>query len=367
MPTQTAQATYWIEQEISPLRDRDRPPLISVCVVSGRRTSFLDSCLASLQAQESPPAFEVLVAYDGRPSVEAVTRTHFPEATVMTKEGALPGAARNLLVRRAQGDWLLFLDDDVVTRPDLLRRLADLTQNHPDAAVFGGPNETPKGSSIFQWIQGAVLASVVATGPVRRRYGPHPEGPADERFFILCNLAVRRNAILPFPDDLVCAEENALLSEMSRRGMKMHYDPSLVVYHERRPALAAFAAQMLKYGRGRGQLLVRKPRTFRLAYVVPAGFVAYLVLLPPLARRSPLWLLPLGAYGAVVAAGAAKVARTLRLWRAAPLAAFLIAVVHICYGAGVWIGLFMRRKKGAQGVASESLIGEEEAVDSRRP
>jgi cellulose synthase/poly-beta-1,6-N-acetylglucosamine synthase-like glycosyltransferase len=345
----------------------DPQPLVSICIPAGR-TALLDSCLASLQAQEHAPLFEVLVAADGRPSVEGVVRTRFPDAVILVAKNALPGAVRNLLVRRARGEWLLFLDDDVVTRPDLLRRLATLAETHPDVTVFGGPNETPQGSSLFQWVQGAVLASIVATGPIRRRYGRHPAGSADERFFILCNLAVRRSAILPFPDDLVCAEENALLTEMSRRGMKMHYDPTFVVFHERRPELWAFAAQMLKYGRGRGQLLVRKPQTFRPAYVVPAGFVAYLGLLPLLALQSRLWLLPLGAYGVVVAAGSLKVARTLRRWRpwrTAPLAALLIVVVHTCYGAGVWIGLFMRRKKDTRPGAARRPMEEEQTVDSR--
>ena len=60
--------------------------------------------------------------------------------------------------------------------------------------INASPNDTPPGSSRFQAVQGAVLASLVGSGPVRRRYGAHPPRHADERFFILCNLAVRRSA-----------------------------------------------------------------------------------------------------------------------------------------------------------------------------
>lgn len=308
------------------------------------RARLLDACLASLQAQNDPRPFEVLVSTDGDPAVEETVKRRFPGAAVSVAGRALPGAARNFLVRQARGEWLLFLDDDVIARPDLLRSLATLIEEHPDVAVLGGPNETPGGSSLFQWTQGAVLASIVTSGPVRRRYGRHPAGPADERFFILCNLAIKREAILPFPDDLVCAEENALMSEMSRRGLAMHYDPELVVYHERRPNLPSFAAQMLKYGRGRGQLLVRKPFTFRPAYLPPVALVAYLVALPLLTISKPVTLVPLGIYFAVIVAGGAKVARTLRRLAAWPIAMILMLTVHICYGFGLLQGLFMRRR-----------------------
>ena len=191
-----------------------------------------------------------------------------------------PGAARNVLLDDARGEWLLFLDDDVTVRPDLLARLAALAEAHPDVDVFGGPNDSPEGSTRFQFVQGAAMASMAGAGPVRRRYGAHPAGPADERFFILCNLAVRRSAMRPFDPDLVCAEENALLSEMSRRGIAMHYDPELAVFHERRDTFSGFGRQMYKYGRGRGQLMVRTPATASPAYLVPSALLAYGALLP---------------------------------------------------------------------------------------
>jgi hypothetical protein len=192
-------------------------------------------------------------------------------------------------------------------------------------------------------VQGAVLATVVGVGPVRRRYGAHPPGPADERFFTLCNLAVRRRAMLPFPAELVGGEENALLDEMSRAGLKMHYDPGLASFHERRPGLQQFARQMVKYGRGRGQLARRVPRTLRPAHVVPMLFVAYLALAPLLALLiSPAALVPLLAYVVVLALGTLAVAARSRSLGAVPLGALLIVVVHLGYGLGVAWGLLRR-------------------------
>jgi len=348
-----------------------RRPLVSICIVTGRRIPLLDACLACLQEQEGAPDFEVLVCSDGDDEVRAAVHARFPDARVCHVSRALPGAARNLLVEAARGDVVFFLDDDVTFGPGLLARLAELVEAHPEVGVFGGPNDTPPGSSSFQEVQGAVLASMVGSGPVRRRYGRHPAGPADERFFILCNLAVRREVMVPFALDLICAEENGVLAEMSRAGVRMHYDPELVVYHERRPTRRGFAQQMHKYGRGRGQLLVREPRTLRPSYVAPSGLVAYGLASPALALVvGPAALAPLAVYLAAVVVSGLWIARTLRRPASVVAAVACTLVLHLCYGLGVVRGLATRRPRVEPEVLSWAgpvTVGDDAVEPSLRP
>ena len=301
---------------------------------------MLDAVLACLAAQQGAPPFEVLVGSDGDAGVRAVVHGRFPAARVCEMGRGLPGAARNVLVEQARGDLLLFLDDDITFEPDLLARYARLAADRPEVGVFGGPNDTPPSSTGFQFVQGAVLASMVGSGPVRRRYGAHPAGTAGDQAFILCNLAVRRNVMVRFPDDFLCDEENALLSDLRRHDVVMYYAPELAVYHERRPTPRGFAQQMHKYGRGRGLLLRREPGTFRPWYAAPSAFLGYLLLLPLLLLAlGPPAAVPLVVYAAAVVAGAAWIARTLRRLDALPVAAVLLVVLHACYGAGVVRGL----------------------------
>jgi glycosyltransferase involved in cell wall biosynthesis len=312
--------------------------------------------LDSLVAQVDAPEFELLVVTNGRAEIDEAIRKRFPDAAIVPSTGMRPGGARNVLIEKAAGEMLLFLDDDVLTSPDMLRRLADLDRTHPGVDVFGGPNLTPPRSTFFQKVQGAVLGSIVTAGPVRRRYGRHPAGPADERFFILCNMAVRTREMARFDPDLICAEENELLAGMASRDLQMHYDPDLAVYHERRDTLRGLVAQMYKYGRGRGQVIRRHPGTVRLAYCVPALFIAYLLAAAILWPFDARVLLPLALYGVVVLAGAAKVARSMRSPASIATAALLIIVVHVFYGLGVWRGLFGRvgRRKTGTSVTRES-------------
>ena len=327
-------------------------PEITVCIVSARRHEQLDACLASLQDQVDAPNWELLVMSEGDEALPAVVHARFPDALVGLVDRAWPGSARNHLVERATGDLLLFLDDDVVVEPHLLRRVADVARAHPQHDVFGGPNVTPRGSTHFEVVQGAVLSSLLVTGPVRRRYGPHPAGEADERWFTLCNLVIRRAAMVPFADDLLCAEENGVLVEMARRGVRMWYDPDLRAFHDRRPSIATFARQMRKYGRGRGQLLRRDREAFHPAHLVPSALVTYLALLPVLTRRRRVAALPALVYAGAAAVAGANVARTLRRPGTAPLATFLTVLLHVAYGIGVIEGLTVRFRGPARSVPS---------------
>jgi cellulose synthase/poly-beta-1,6-N-acetylglucosamine synthase-like glycosyltransferase len=281
-------------------------------------------------------------------------RSHFPDATVGLVEEAYPGGARNFLVERARGELLVFLDDDVTFSADLLCRLGQATELHPAIGVFGGPNLTPPGSSLFQVVSGAILGSALATGPVRRRYGRHNAGAADERFFTLCNMAIRRDVMRSFPPSLSGGEENAVLHELATRHVPMRYDPELVVYHERRATYRGFATQMEKYGRGRGQVMVRHPRSTRPIHLLPIALVAWLSSLPLVAVFwTPWYLLGAGIYAVGLAAAGAAVAAGLsdtsakRKAAVAVLGAGLTATVHVCYGVGVVRGLVRRRRTPA--------------------
>jgi ABC-type polysaccharide/polyol phosphate export permease/GT2 family glycosyltransferase len=318
----------------------DSRPFVSVCIVSAHRRALLARCLDSLRRQETPPDFELIVGADDDRSVEQVVYARFADADVTHISHPTPAGLRNSLLRRASGEWLLFLDDDVEIEPSFLRTMHELATADPGLGVLGGPNVAPRERSRFQSVQDAVLSSIMGTGPVRRRYGRHTARDGDERQFTLCTLAVRREVMADFDERLVCAEENELLEVLRSEGVRMRYEPELLSYHERRPTWRSFAAQMHRYGHGRGQLLARRPRATRLAHLAPAALLLYCALAVPLAiLLGPLALAPLLLYVAAVAATGVRVGSSLGGISAAPLAAALTFTVHLWYGSGVLRGI----------------------------
>ena len=318
-------------------------PAISVCIVTGRRLALLDAVLAEPRRPgRGAPPFELLVCSDGDAEVARRSCTaRFPAAQVCEVDRALPGAARNLLVERARGDLLLFLDDDITLRARPAGPLRPAGRaSTPRLDVFGGPNDTPPGSSRFQFVQGAALASIVGSGPVRRRYGAHPPGRG------------RRALLHPVQPGRAAGGDGALRRrprvrrgerrpgrDEPRRRAPMYYAPDLAVYHERRPHAPGVrpADAQVRPGPGpaAGPARSRDPAA-RLPGAVGCCWSTCSRLPLLAAGRRPRGLPSRSSSTppAVVAA-AAWIARTLRRPADVPLAAALLVVLHVCYGSGV--------------------------------
>jgi hypothetical protein len=137
-----------------------------------------------------------------------------------------------------------------------------------------------------------------------------------------------------------------VLDRLAREGRVMLYDASVVVYHERRDSLRGFTSQMRKYGRGRGQLIARRPSTTRLAFLAPSALVFYLAALPAeVVLVGPVMAIPALLYAGWITVGGLKVATTFRRFRVWPLASALIAIMHLNYGLGVLWGCAERRRR----------------------
>jgi len=314
---------------------------LSIVIVTHRRVGLLAQCLASVEAAWVPDDVEILVVVNGP---DAATRelldgiaSKDARYTVLAIAATSPAAARNAAVEHARGEVVYFLDDDVTIVPDLFTRVLRLFAEHADVGVVGGPNLTPPGSSRFEQCTGRVLESPFGSGAVRRRYTRTGEiGPADDRSLILCNLAIRRRAFAdiegPFPEHVVCNEENILLAGLAARGVRMLHDPNLVVYHARRATLTGFCQQIFRYGRGRWQNTVAVPGSLSPTFLIPTVFLLYVLSVPLVCR--PVYLVPLALYG-VGLVGFSLV----EAWRArdpATLVLFLILypACHLSYPAG---------------------------------
>lgn len=135
-------------------REYAKPPLVSVCLVHYNRPQLLKQAVASLMAQEYTN-FEVILADDGSSSKAArkLLLNLEPEFIkrnwkILHLENGYLGKARNTAAKQAQGEYLLFMDDDNVAKPNMISRFvqaavtsgADLVTAMFD--VFSG-NRTP--------------------------------------------------------------------------------------------------------------------------------------------------------------------------------------------------------------------------------
>ena len=166
---------------------------ISVVIPTFNKVRLLERTLAALVGQRllEGTDWEIIVVDDGSSDGTAAFLTDFvPESpvsvTVVDPGGNVGRArARNRGAAAARGRWILFLDDDIVAPPDLVRAHLDLLEEDPSTGTIGY----------------AVTASELIDGPHfhyldSRGVAKLPPGPAPGRFFVTQNAAVPREAFL---------------------------------------------------------------------------------------------------------------------------------------------------------------------------
>jgi len=115
-------------------------PLISICITHYERPHLISQLLDSLLLQ-SYTNFEVVLVDDGSKSPASLSRLeeldsiYFANSTLLANrppwtsfriKNSYLGEARNEAAKVANGEWLLFLDDDDVLKPHALRTLVDV-------------------------------------------------------------------------------------------------------------------------------------------------------------------------------------------------------------------------------------------------
>ena len=243
------------EIDVSPdPRPQERSTLkTSVLVPSFRRPDLLENCLRSLDRQTITPD-EVLVVWQGddtptRQMAEQLSGSlsipvqpiHLPEP------GIVP--AENAALDQARGDVILLIDDDAVAEPDWierhLRHYAD-----PTVGAVGGPavNYLPDGSRLpIRTVE--PIGKVTLLGKMIGNMYDHPDSwrshPAREvNHLVGYNMSLRRCAFDHFEARLKrywqMFEADATL-QVQARGLRVLFDPAIVVEHHLRPRDSAYA------------------------------------------------------------------------------------------------------------------------------
>jgi hypothetical protein len=109
------------------------PPLVSVIIPAYNSSDFIVDALSSVFAQTFQD-FEVIVVNDGSPDTEELDRVLEPylaRITYLQQPNRGPAAARNAGIRRAQGEYVAFLDSDDIWEPEFLASQLSLFESQP--------------------------------------------------------------------------------------------------------------------------------------------------------------------------------------------------------------------------------------------
>ncbi|MEA5618012.1 hormogonium polysaccharide biosynthesis glycosyltransferase HpsN [Cronbergia sp. UHCC 0137] len=223
----------------------DKYPLISIVIPSYRREKLLCDSIVDVLKQEYPN-FEVLVVDQ--------TLTHEPETQTFLEEMAnlgkikwfrldwasLPGA-RNYAVRRATGDIILFIDDDVQLTPGFLTaHVKNYLQNPEIGAVAGRVFDRMKlgdsgGELEIEYLPPAAMDPGIAWYHIDLVHTTKPQQVLTARG---CNMSFRREIFtqygLRFDERFggsAVREESDFCLRVRKTGYKIWYDPEADLIH----------------------------------------------------------------------------------------------------------------------------------------
>ncbi len=115
---------------------------VSVVVPAYDNAAGLEECLRALAPGG---AHEIIVVDDGSTDGTGAVAARLGAKVLRLERNSGAGAARNYGARQATGDVLLFVDSDVVARPDTVAHVTRVFEEHPDvAAVFGSYDAAPR-------------------------------------------------------------------------------------------------------------------------------------------------------------------------------------------------------------------------------
>jgi glycosyltransferase involved in cell wall biosynthesis len=241
--------------------------MLTVFLTTHDGADTLPEVLGAWERVEAPAGgWRFLVADDGSADASSAllarAAERLPLVLVRTPHRG-QNASRNAAIHEVRGDLVVFTDDDAVPRPDVLVRLREAADRHPEAVVFAGRivprwRATPP-DWVLRWVRLAPTYAVredVREGPISadEALGPclavraavFEEGQRFEESF--------------GPDgttDYAMGSETSLLLGLARRGAVARAVPDAVVEHVILPEQleeAWILARAERFGRGRWRL-----------------------------------------------------------------------------------------------------------------
>ena len=184
------------------------------------------------------------------------------------KPNSGPGQSRNYGAERAQGDYLLVLDSDVVLPTGYLQAVDDELRRQP-ADAFGGPDAAHPSFTDVQKAISYSMTSFFTTGGIRGG-----KKKLDKFYPRSFNMGIRRDVYLQLGgfSKMRFGEDIDFSYRIVEAGYQPHLFPSAWVWHKRRTDFRKFFRQVYNSGIARINLEKRHPGTLKLVHLLPMVF-----------------------------------------------------------------------------------------------
>jgi len=301
--------------------------MYSIIVPVFNRPDEVDELLESLCHQEVKD-FEVIIVEDGskKPCKDVCDKyAGILDLHYYYKENSGPGQSRNYGAERAQGEWLIVLDSDVVLPEGYLAAVderlkmkderCDHTCNQDSNSktnhishlsslisaidAWGGPDASHPSFTPVQKAISYSMTSFFTTGGIRGGKGKK----LDKFFPRSYNMGIRREVYQELGGftKMRFGEDIDFSYRIIEAGYKTALIPEAWVWHKRRTDFRKFFRQVYNSGIARINLEKRHPGTLKLVHLLPTVFTVGVILLVLLAVLCTFSSILIGFWGIVLA------------------------------------------------------------------
>ncbi len=241
------------------------------------RPDEVDELLDSLTRQ-TLQCFEVIIVEDGsQVSCREVCNRYASRLDLhyYMKPNSGPGQSRNYGAERAQGEYLIVLDSDVVLPVGYLQAVDYELSVHP-ADAFGGPD---RAHASFTDVQKAIsysMTSFFTTGGIRGG-----KKKLDKFYPRSYNMGIRRDVYLRLRgfSKMRFGEDIDFSIRIFKAGCRCRLFPEAWVWHKRRTDFRKFFRQVYNSGIARINLYKKYPESLKLVHLLPTVFTVGVILL----------------------------------------------------------------------------------------
>jgi len=264
---------------------------LSVIIPTHNRADILELCLNKITQQQGVD-FEVIVVDDGSEDHTEKVVKSFKNVIYIRQKASHQGVARNNGAKKATGDVLVFIGDDILAEPGFLMRHADVhTLNEGEEVVVLGYTTWDPFLEITSYMQFLESSGwQFAYHLLKPGFSDHPE---PYKFFYTSNISLKKSLFDQEKFNTKFTEYGWEDIELGYRlwakhEMRLFYEPNAMALHHHLVPDSALERRMQTVGRGAVLFEKIQPQV----QVVPRGAKALLIKIAT--HPALIWLSHLG-------------------------------------------------------------------------
>jgi len=316
-------------------------PTVSLVVAIRNEAAHIARCLDSMSRQDYPAHLLEIIVVDGDSTDETVelarrAAERDPRIQLLRNPQREMPYALNIGIEAATGAYIGSVIGHATIPSDYVRRAVEAMERTGAWAVGG--RYVRKGATPTQRAIAIATSSPIGVGDSSHNYAT-TAGWAETAFPGFWRREVF-DRVGPFDPHMLVNEDNELAYRIRKAGGGLWYEPEIAVAYVSRPTLRALFHQYRRYAVGKVRVLRKHRGGLRWRHLVPAVWVAALVIGGALAPFIPLvrlpWAAAVGLYAAVVVVAGMRLREPgVEWWRIAGA----LVTLHVAYGIGTWQGV----------------------------